>query len=181
MGDLLVQDCGEDGETGHTEDTEEDELALSGQLGSSDHGQRDQDEAEVRADVEDHLNDRVIVVGSALEVLDGHGPILVERAAKDTVVNDLDYNEPNPYVPKESPHCDFEAGKVTAEGVRYFRLEGERSRTYKRRIKKTQMHSLTPQVEAIIDCSRAMTILEPRMRFWTSEGLARIAASCSGG
>jgi hypothetical protein len=112
--DLLVQDSSEDGEAGHTEDTEKNEFPLPRQLGSSDHGQRDQDETEVRADVEDHLNDRVIVVGRALEVLDGHSPILVERAAEDTIVNNLDDDEPNPYVPKESPHCHFEAGKITA-------------------------------------------------------------------
>jgi hypothetical protein len=124
--DLLVQDCREDSEAGHTKDTDEDELALSRQLGSSDHGKRDQDEAEVGADVEDHLHDRVIVVCGALEVLDRDSPILVERAAEDTVVDDLDDNESNPDIPEQSPHSHFEAGKVTAPGSQELLWEGGR-------------------------------------------------------
>lgn len=53
--------------------------------------------------------------------------------------------------------------------------------TYWTRNRKAQMHNLQPQMVKSIDCSRPMTILEPKTRFATSCGSVRMAAACSGG
>jgi hypothetical protein len=181
-GDLLVEDRSQDSEQSHRENKEEDNLAASWELRFENHWEWRDDESEVRRDIENHLQDTVVMIRGALQVLDRHSPILIERSAEYTIVEDLDECEANPDVDEEEPHSALILWKLSAAQhlIRSCLLEGGR-RTYNRRISKVQMQSFTPQVEAIMHCSRAMTILEPRMRFLTSLGSARMESCCSGG
>lgn len=55
--DLLIEDRGNDGETGHAEDRNEKNLALGRKPSLSDHRERHQDKAQVGGDIEAHLQD----------------------------------------------------------------------------------------------------------------------------
>jgi hypothetical protein len=112
--DLLVKNRSEDCEASHTENAKQENLALVRKMCGADHGKRNENQAEIGTDIEDHLDNRVVVVCSALEILDRHRPILVKWPAEDTIIDDLDDEEADPDVPEESPHCYFEARKVTA-------------------------------------------------------------------
>ena len=88
-GNLLVQNCGKNSEERHAKDETEDELPTEGKSGAPYHGNWDCNESNVGADIETHLQDAVVLVGRALHICDRHSPVLVERAAEDSIVCDF--------------------------------------------------------------------------------------------
>lgn len=55
-----------------------------------------------------------MLIGSTLQVLDWHCPILAERTAEDGVVGDFNDDEAEPDVPEKDPHCAFELRELAA-------------------------------------------------------------------
>lgn len=78
------------------------------------HWQGDENQCHIRRDVEDHLNNRVVVVCSAFGIMDRDCPVPAERSTEDSIVDDLDNNETNPDVDEQEVHSTQEVGQVTA-------------------------------------------------------------------
>ena len=90
---LLVEDCCKNSKECHAEDEAENELAAEGKPGTPYHGNWNCNESNVRCDIERHLENAVVLISRALEVLDWHSPVLAERTTEDAVVCDLNDNK----------------------------------------------------------------------------------------
>jgi hypothetical protein len=92
--DLLVEDRCENGEAGHAKDDTEDNFAAKRKSSAPYHRKWNQNESNVGGDIEAHLEDAVVLIRCALEILDRHSPVLLEGTTEDSIVCDLNDNEP---------------------------------------------------------------------------------------
>jgi len=152
------------------------------------HDARNHNQAEIRRYVKNHLDYGVVMICCALWVRNGKCPVLGEWSADDAEVDDFNDEEGANDVAKQDPegelesrkHAAIEVSRPRSHGVLRGGWVGENS-AYTTRRRKVHMQIFTPHVVTIILCSRPMTTLDPKIRFFTSAGLARIEASCSGG
>jgi hypothetical protein len=92
--DSLVEDCCEDGEAGHAKDDTEDNLSAERESGAPHHRKWNQNKRNIGGDIEAHLENAVVLIRCALEILDRHSPVLLEGTTEDSIVRDLDDDEP---------------------------------------------------------------------------------------
>ena len=79
------------------------------------HPARNEDETQVRGDIEDHLNLGVRGISCALRVRDGHCPVLAEWTTDHCVVSDLNHQISKHAPARKKVDGELEIGKLSAK------------------------------------------------------------------
>jgi hypothetical protein len=112
--DLLVHDRRNDSEDSNGEDANEDHFALPGNMGDVNHDAGNDNQAEVRRYVKNHLDYGVVMICRALWVRNGKCPVLGEWSADDAEVDNFNDEERDYDIAKQNPEGELESRKHAA-------------------------------------------------------------------